>query len=92
MEAVNQIKKLQVIRFTIVILLLPIALLCQTPKTDQKKYLELESEIVKILERTNVVGVSVAIVSNYEVAWAKGFGLTEAGSTCMTQQLLESYE
>lgn len=73
-------RKLKVIRIILGLLSLPVALFCQIPEKEQKKYDELELEIGRIIQKTKVVGVSVAIVDNYEVAWVRAFGLTEIGT------------
>lgn len=46
----------------------------------QDKFQSLEVEIQKIVKDTKAVGVSVALIGNYEVVWAKGFGVTELGT------------
>src|SRR5690349_10869318 len=40
----------------------------------------LAREINEIVIKTKAVGVSVAVIHNYEVAWAKGFGVTMVGT------------
>ena len=48
-------------------------------QTDQNKLKSLSSEIAKIVRDTRAVGVSVALIDNYEVVWSKGFGTVEIG-------------
>lgn len=52
----------------------------------------MEIEIRKIVKDTKAVGVSVALIDNYELVWAKGFGLTETGTTdsVSTQTLFQA--
>jgi len=45
-----------------------------------EKYESLTPEINKIIKKTKAVGVSIAIIENYKVVWAKGFGVKEAGT------------
>lgn len=59
--------------------LLAFPLLAQ-PEKEVDKYESLNAEISRILKQTKVVGVSVAIIDNYKVTWAKGFGLKQIGS------------
>jgi CubicO group peptidase (beta-lactamase class C family) len=54
-------------------------LLCK-PTVGQEKFQSFEVEIQKIVKDTKAVGVSVALINNYEVVWAKGFGVTETGT------------
>jgi CubicO group peptidase (beta-lactamase class C family) len=61
-------------------LFLPLVSFCQTAENEQKKYHELELEIVKVLQKTKVIGISIAIINNYEVAWVRGFGLKEVNT------------
>ena len=44
---------------------------------EHGKFESLSDEIKKIIRDTKTVGVSVAIIDNYQVVWAKGFGVTE---------------
>jgi CubicO group peptidase (beta-lactamase class C family) len=53
-------------------------LLCQST-VGQDRFQSLSAEIDKIVRDTKAVGVSVALIDNYDVVWAKGFGVTEAG-------------
>lgn len=59
---------------------IPFLTFSQINKKSDPRFDELSSEIIKILNKTKGVGVSVAIIENYEVIWAKGFGLTEIGT------------
>jgi CubicO group peptidase (beta-lactamase class C family) len=54
-------------------------LYCQST-IDQDKFESLSNEIKKIVKDTKAVGVSVALIENYQVVWAKGFGTTESGT------------
>lgn len=58
----------------------------------QDKFQSLEAEIRRIVEDTKAVGVSVALIDNYDVVWAKGFGVTEAGTndSVTTQTLFQA--
>jgi CubicO group peptidase (beta-lactamase class C family) len=35
--------------------------------------------LAKLMEIYNVPGLSIAVMDNFEIAWAKGYGVTEAG-------------
>jgi len=37
--------------------------------------------IEKLMQLYNVPGLSVAVIDNFKIAWAKGYGVTEAGSS-----------
>jgi CubicO group peptidase (beta-lactamase class C family) len=50
------------------------------PTFGQDKFQSLENEIRKIVKDTKAVGVSVALIDNYELVWAKGFGVVEVGT------------
>jgi CubicO group peptidase (beta-lactamase class C family) len=52
---------------------------CQ-PTMEQDKFKSLSNEIKKIIKDTKTVGVSVALIDNYKIVWAKGFGITEVGT------------
>ncbi len=54
-------------------------LLCK-PVVGQDKFRSFEIEVQKIVKGTGTVGVSVALINNFEVVWAKGFGVTEIGT------------
>ena len=54
-------------------------LYCQ-PTIDENEFESLAVEIKKIVKDTKAVGVSVALIDNYQVVWAKGFGITELGT------------
>lgn len=41
----------------------------------------LELNLQKAMEAYEVPGVSVAVIDNYKIAWAKAYGVTEAGGT-----------
>jgi CubicO group peptidase (beta-lactamase class C family) len=60
--------------------LLALVALCCQPTVGQDKFQSLEVEIRKIVQDTKAVGVSVALINNYELVWAKGFGVTETGT------------
>jgi CubicO group peptidase (beta-lactamase class C family) len=65
------------------------ALFCQSAIGQDKNFQSLEAEIQKIVKDTKAVGVSVALINNYEVVWAKGFGVTELEtSDSVTSQTL----
>ena len=49
--------------------------------TDHSKFESLSNEIKKIVKQTKAVGVSVALIDNYQVVWAKGFGVTELNTS-----------
>src|SRR5260221_1960434 len=44
---------------------------------EHGKFESLSDEIERIVKDTKAVGVSVALIDNYKVVWAKGFGVTE---------------
>lgn len=48
---------------------------------QQDKFQLLDAEIREIVKNTKAVGVSVALIENYELVWAKGFGVTEIGTS-----------
>lgn len=48
---------------------------------EHNKFESLSDEIKKIVEGTKAVGVSVALIDNYQVVWAKGFGVTEVNTS-----------
>jgi len=74
--------------FTTGQLLVIMTLFC-CPTVGQDKFQSLEKEIWKIVKNTKTVGVSVALIDNYELVWAKGFGVTEIGTTdSVTDQTL----
>jgi CubicO group peptidase (beta-lactamase class C family) len=50
-------------------------------QTDQDKLRSLSNEITKIVRDTRAVGVSVALIDNYEVVWSRGFGTVEIGKS-----------
>lgn len=56
-----------------------LTLLCH-PTVGQDKFQSLENEIQKIVQDTKAVGVSIALIDNYELVWAKGFGVIEIGT------------
>ncbi|NBP71013.1 MAG: class A beta-lactamase-related serine hydrolase [Cytophagia bacterium] len=69
--------------------LLALMMLFSQSAIGQDKLQSLEIEIRKIVKDTKAVGVSVALISNYELVWAKGFGVTEIGtSDSVTTQTL----
>lgn len=41
----------------------------------------LELNLLKLMELYKVPAVSVAVIDNYKIAWAKAYGVTEAGGT-----------
>lgn len=53
-------------------------LFCEST-VGQDRFQSLAIEIGKIVQDTKAVGVSVALIENYDVVWAKGFGIAEAG-------------
>jgi len=46
----------------------------------------------KLMELYKIPGLSVAVIDNFEIAWAKGYGVVEAGSTnpVTTQTLFQA--
>ena len=49
----------------------------------------LQPDLSQLMQVFNVPGLSVAVIDNYKIAWAKGYGLTEAGgSTPVTTDTL----
>ncbi|MGC2697871.1 MAG: serine hydrolase domain-containing protein, partial [Candidatus Angelobacter sp.] len=49
----------------------------------------LEVTLKQLMDIYKVPGLSVAVIDNYQIAWAKGFGVTEAGgSTPVTTKTL----
>lgn len=71
------------------ILLLPLSVLAQLPDTIPNKYDSLIPEINGIIKNTNAVGLSIAIIENYQLVWARGFGLIEQGKAdSVTSQTL----
>jgi CubicO group peptidase (beta-lactamase class C family) len=60
--------------------ILVLSILVCEPIVGQDKFQSLEIEIQKIVKDTKAVGVSVALINNFEVVWAKGFGVTETGT------------
>lgn len=73
-------------------LLFHATLLRSQSSIDQNEFKALSKEIDKIVSDTKVVGVSVAVIHNYEVVWAKGFGVTSVGSndSVTTQTLFQA--
>jgi CubicO group peptidase (beta-lactamase class C family) len=61
-------------------LLLHSTLLLSQLSIEQNEFKALSEEIHKIVKDTKAVGVSVAVIHNYEVVWAKGFGVISVGS------------
>src|SRR5258706_9870745 len=55
------------------------SLFCQNVNNLARNYSTLSSDIMTIVKDTKAVGVSVAIIDNYKVTWAQGFGLKEVG-------------
>lgn len=55
--------------------------LAQAPDPKPGDFTQLEIEINEILQETKVVGMSIAVIDDFRVVWAKGFGVVEAGST-----------
>src|SRR6266536_1874660 len=41
----------------------------------------LQLTLQKLMEIYKVPGVSVAVIDNFEIAWAKGYGVTEVGTS-----------
>ena len=41
----------------------------------------LQLDLKKLMQLYNVPGLSVAVVDNFKIAWAKGYGVTESGSS-----------
>lgn len=66
--------------FPLVMFLVSSTWLFAQSNVDQDKLTELSTEINQIIKATKAVGVSVALIDNYEIAWAKGFGVIEQGS------------
>jgi CubicO group peptidase (beta-lactamase class C family) len=61
-------------------LFFPLITLHGQQNVDRDKFKSLSNEIAKIVKDNKAVGVSVAIIDNYEVAWAKGFGIASVNS------------
>jgi CubicO group peptidase (beta-lactamase class C family) len=40
---------------------------------------ELDARIERLMERHRVPGVSIAVINDFEIEWAKGYGILEAG-------------
>lgn len=70
-----------VIRLSLICAQLLVAetVLCQ-PNPGPTKYQGLDSIIRKIVSDTKVVGVSVAIIENYQIVWTGAFGVKEIGT------------
>ena len=49
------------------------------PAAEDSRRAQVSQAVVASMERNHVPGVSVAIVENYEVLWADGFGVATAG-------------
>ena len=62
-----------------VLLLKPTTLLSQSSIAPEA-FDALAKEINEIVKKTKAVGVSVAVIHNYEIAWTKGFGVTKVGT------------
>jgi CubicO group peptidase (beta-lactamase class C family) len=80
-------------KLVLLVIFFPISLFGQNVNHDRdRKFLELTSEINEILEKTKVVGISVAVIDNYRLAWAKGFGVKEIGTndSVTTETLFQS--
>lgn len=54
--------------------------LCGQSTIERSDFDFLSEQIGKIVKDTKAVGVSVALIDNYHVVWAKGFGTTEVGT------------
>jgi CubicO group peptidase (beta-lactamase class C family) len=46
-----------------------------------EKELPLQLNLAQAMQVYNVPGLSVAVIDNYQIAWAKGYGVIETGST-----------
>ena len=57
-------------------LILPLA---ATAQDDAGKRKRVDDEIAKLIEKRRVPGVSVVLIQDFKIAWAKGYGLKEAG-------------
>lgn len=53
---------------------------CVSSQSSDQKYNGLASDIRKIVSDTKVVGVSIAIIENYQILWTGAFGLKEIGT------------
>src|SRR5258706_10950202 len=51
----------------------------QPVEATNSKYINLGKRIRKIVLKTKVVGVSIAIIDNYQIAWTGTFGVRETG-------------
>lgn len=40
---------------------------------------EIDTKILRLMEGYHVPGVGIAVINNYEIDWAKGYGIQEAG-------------
>src|SRR5258708_6706447 len=49
----------------------------------------IQLDLQQVMQISNVPGLSVAVIENYKIAWAKGYGVTETGgSTPVTTHTL----
>ena len=55
------------------------ALVLDLPMGEKEPPLRLN--LAQAMQVYNVPGLSVAVIDNYQIAWAKGYGVTETGST-----------
>jgi CubicO group peptidase (beta-lactamase class C family) len=65
---------------------------CQRTESPGQKYESLVPEVNEILKQTKGVGLSIAIIENYQVVWSKGFGIKEVHTqdSVTTETLFQS--
>lgn len=64
----------------VILIWMSVASFCQTAR-EKYNFNLLSNDILQIVKETKAVGVSVALIDNYEVVWARGFGMNEIGTT-----------
>jgi CubicO group peptidase (beta-lactamase class C family) len=56
---------------------------------DQSSAAERIADVASLMKAKGIPGMSVAVIHDYKIAWAKGYGVTEkGGSTAVTPQTL----
>ena len=67
--------------------LTPDTVVLQLPAEENQPALDIT--LKQLMDTYKVPGLSVAVIDNYQIAWAKGFGVTEGGgSTPVTAKTL----
>jgi CubicO group peptidase (beta-lactamase class C family) len=51
------------------------------PKDQQATILQLERDVPKLMQKSNVPGVSIALIRHGKMIWVHGFGVTETGTS-----------